>query len=163
VLIRPATIADVASMIGLERQSESAAHWTEQQYEQLLVAAAHGEWLILVADESRPTPSGPDPKSEVGQGILGFLVARQFAPEWELENLVTAPAFRRKGVGKRLLDTLFEACQDTKSKTLFLEVRESNTAARAFYGSAGFEPAGRRKAYYRDPVEDAILYRRSVR
>ena len=45
---------------------------------------------------------------------------------------------------------------------MFLEVRESNIAARKLYEKAGFEPTGRRKSYYTDPLEDALLYRRSL-
>jgi ribosomal-protein-alanine N-acetyltransferase len=94
--------------------------------------------------------------------LLGFLVARHLAPEWELENLVVAPTIRRKGLGKRLLDGLLAHADGTNSDAVFLEVRESNASARALYESAGFAQTGRRKSYYAEPQEDAILYRRSL-
>ena len=131
-------------MLQLDRQSPTAAHWTDEQYRQ----AFQGEGpdrLLLVAESSLD--------------ILGFLVARHVAPEWELENIVVAPSARRKGLGKRLLDALLAAARETNSSAIFLEVRESNTSARTLYEKAGFEPAGRRKSYYTDPVEDAVMYR----
>ncbi len=111
-----------------------------------------------------PTASGPGPDAGAAQapGVLGFLVAQHIAPEWELENIVVAPAARRTGLGKRLLDALLTQARETNSAAVFLEVRESNTAARTLYEKAGFEQTGRRKSYYRDPVEDAILYRRTL-
>ena len=93
--------------------------------------------------------------------ILGFLIAHHLAPEWELENLVVAPAARRRGIGKRLLEALLAAARETNN-SVFLEVRESNTAARALYENAGFEQTGRRPSYYASPSEDAILYRWTV-
>ncbi len=72
-----------------------------------------------------------------------------------------ATTARRKGLGKRLLQALLDAARETKS-SVFLEVRESNAAARALYENAGFEQTGRRPSYYTSPLEDAILYRWTV-
>jgi ribosomal protein S18 acetylase RimI-like enzyme len=52
-----------------------------------------------------------------------------------------------------------DAASESASESVFLEVRESNHPARRFYEKAGFQQSGVRKAYYRDPPEDAILYR----
>ena len=86
-------------------------------------------------------------------------MARHLAPEWELENIVVAPAARRTGLGKRLLNALLSQARETNSAAVFLEVRESNTAARSLYEKTGFQLTGRRKAYYTNPQEDAVLYR----
>jgi [ribosomal protein S18]-alanine N-acetyltransferase len=80
-------------------------------------------------------------------------------PDWELENIAIAPQERRKGLGKYLLEALLAAARRSNSVGVFLEVRESNTAARSFYQKAGFEQTGRRRSYYANPVEDAVLYR----
>ncbi len=69
---------------------------------------------------------------------------------------------RQKGIGKRLFESLLAAARETNSSSVFLEVRESNAAARTLYEGVGFEPTGRRKSYYTDPIEDAVLYRRTV-
>ncbi len=148
--IRPATAADIPSIMQLERQSATASHWTEEQYRQAL--AREGlERLVLVGSEDLETSPA------------GFLVAQHLAPEWELENIVVASTYRRKGLGKRLLNELVAAAKKTNSTAVFLEVRESNAAARTLYEKAGFAQSGRRKSYYTNPSEDAILYRLRLR
>jgi len=74
--------------------------------------------------------------------------------EAEVLNLVVDADWRRRGCARGLLLAL------SGLRTLFLEVRESNAAARAFYGSLDFAETGRRKDYYRFPSEDAILLTR---
>ncbi len=90
---------------------------------------------------------------------LGFLIAHQLHREWELENLVVAPDFRRKGLATKLFAALLTRARGTNSESVFLEVRESNQAARALYARLGFKESGRRKLYYTNPHEDAVLYR----
>jgi len=157
MLIRAATAADIPAMIGLERQCVTAAHWTEEQYRQAFQSGSATR-LVLVVESPAPLASRP---SVVGV-VAGFLVARRLAAEWELENIVVAPTARRQGLGKRLLDALFSAARETSGGSVFLEVRESSAAARSLYERAGFEPTSRRKGYYADPVEDAVLYRRGL-
>lgn len=148
VKIRSAIPADVPAIMALERAATTAAHWTQQQYVDLFVPAR--QRLLLVAE-------GPSDE------VLGFLVARHVAPEWELENIIVAPAARRAGIGKRFLGDLLGRARDTNSDAVFLEVRESNFAARALYEKSGFQQTGRRKSYYSDPTEDAVLYRLNLR
>ncbi|HEY6369684.1 MAG TPA: ribosomal protein S18-alanine N-acetyltransferase [Candidatus Sulfotelmatobacter sp.] len=143
--IRPATSADIPAIMHLERHSPTAGHWTEDQYRQAFRRDGATR-LVLIAEDEQTSP-------------VGFLVAQHLAPEWELENIVVAPTARRKGLAKRLLDALLAAAKKTNSKSVFLEVRESNTAARTLYETAGFEQSGRRKSYYTNPPEDAVLYR----
>jgi [ribosomal protein S18]-alanine N-acetyltransferase len=154
VHIRPATPADIPHMMKLERQCATAGHWTEDLYRQVFRPEAAVR-LLLVA-ESRDLKPGAE-----GPSILGFLIAHHLAPEWELENLVVAPAARRKGLGKCLLEALLHAARETSS-SVFLEVRESNAAARALYENAGFKQTGRRHSYYKSPSEEAILYRWTI-
>lgn len=113
---------------------------------------------MLVAD--RDLQQG---QSDEKPTVLGFLVARQVAGEWELENIVVAEEFRGKGVGTQLLRELLTQAQKGNSDSVFLEVRESNAPARHFYQKLGFRETGRRKAYYSNPAEDAILYGRTLR
>jgi [ribosomal protein S18]-alanine N-acetyltransferase len=160
-LIRPATLADVFAVVTVEHRCATAAHWTELQYRQALQGEGP-ERLFVVAEDSLLIPateSGDGPSS----GVVGFLIARHLAPEWELENIVVAHIARRKGLGKLLLNALLSAARETNSDSVFLEVRESNAAARTLYEKAGFEQTGRRKTYYTNPTEDAVLYRGTLR
>jgi ribosomal-protein-alanine acetyltransferase len=159
VNLRRAIVDDIPSLMHLERQCPAAAHWTRQQYERLF---QNDERLLLVAEESPHIVSGPAPIPGANPAILGFLIARHLALEWELENIVVAPAARRRGIGTRLLHALLADARETNSNAVFLEVRESNVAARNLYEKAGFDQTGRRRSYYASPSEDAILYRKSL-
>jgi [ribosomal protein S18]-alanine N-acetyltransferase len=150
VKIRKATVDDIPLMIELDRTSATSAHWTEPQYRGLLSPAR----LVLVASNDE-APHAP----VIKENLLGFIVALHIAPDWELENIVVLLGARRMGIGKRLLDALLAAVRKTNSEAVFLEVRESNEAARLFYEKSGFIQSGRRKSYYSNPLEDAVLYR----
>jgi ribosomal-protein-alanine acetyltransferase len=160
VKIRPATAADVQRIIDLERQCATAAHWTIEQYNQVFQVDEDGrKRLVLVTEEASPASAIHKQNQGSGRGLLGFLIALHLTPDWELENIVVAPAARRKGLGKRLLDALLAAARKQNSGSVFLEVRESNQAARALYEKAGFRQSGRRRSYYANPTEEGVLYR----
>lgn len=92
--------------------------------------------------------------AEVGGQVAGFLVSRPVAEEeGEILNVAVAPAFRQRGVGRALVENLLQAGPGE----LFLEVRESNGAARSFYEALGFKWVGRRPRYYDCPSEDAVV------
>lgn len=148
--VRSATVEDLAAMIRLDRQCPTAAHWAEERYQELFTNPAPAR-LVLIEHESSPAI------------VVGFLVARHLAPEWELENIVVTPSARRTGVGTRLMEALLVQAHDTNSESIFLEVRKSNIAARRLYEKLGFDESGRRKAYYASPAEDAVLYAKSLR
>ena len=134
-------------MIRLDRQSPTTTHWTEQRYVDLLAAMPESPTrLALVTQE------------DGSSALAAFLVARHSPPEWELENIVVAPEVHGTGIGKKLMDTLLVQARQTSSDAVLLEVRESNAAARRLYEKLGFRETGRRKAYYANPGEDAVLY-----
>jgi ribosomal-protein-alanine N-acetyltransferase len=157
--IRRAVPADIPAMIALDRESPTAAHWTENQYRDLLES---GRIALCACASLNPGAASLSPES-TSQTLLGFIVARPIPPEWELENIVVAPTSRRAGLGRQLLNAFLvearETANEANSGAVFLEVRESNQAARSFYESAGFKQTGRRKSYYTEPLEDAIPYR----
>lgn len=149
--LRPATAADIPTMIALERQSSGAGHWSRRQYEDLFKVAKdsqHTEPYVLVEEED---VGG-------GVGILGFLVARRIDAEWELENIAVAEQARRKGIASRLLGELISYARSARGTAIFLEVRESNQSARGLYHKLGFRENRVRKNYYSNPAENAILY-----
>jgi ribosomal-protein-alanine N-acetyltransferase len=96
----------------------------------------------------------------VGTEPVGFAVARVAADEAELLLIGMRPEYRRTGHGRRLLDHLIAALRAAGATRLFLEVAESNRAATAFYGAAGFAPVGRRKNYYAG--EDALVMMKAL-
>ena len=158
VTVRIATAKNIPDMISLSRESSTAAQWSEQQYGSLFQAPeGSNARLALIAEENVPKALQREMPP-----ILGFLVASHHAPEWELENIVVAPESRGKGIATQLMLALLVRVQNTNGESVFLEVRESNSAARSLYERLGFQQTGRRKSYYANPIEDAILYSKSL-
>ena len=94
--------------------------------------------------------------------VSGFSLCRVAADEAEILSIAVAPAARRAGLGARLLLAQIEALRRMPVRRLFLEVDESNAAARALYARHGFAEAGRRKGYYPGPGPahaDALILR----
>jgi len=100
--------------------------------------------------------------AETGDTIAGYVVALDAADEGEILNLAVAPAGRRNGLGRALVEEILEALAARGVRQVYLEVRESNAPARALYAAHGFREVGRRNQYYRRPVEDAIVLRRDA-
>jgi len=142
LLIRPATSADVSAMMALEKHAVTAAHWSPLQYEEVF-ATREPRRVALVIERD---------------GIQGFLVARAVDREWEIENMAVSGPARRHGLGTRLLGEFLDRARLGGAEMVFLEVRESNHAARALYEKWAFVQSGRRKGYYCVPEEDAITY-----
>ncbi|WP_019678972.1 ribosomal protein S18-alanine N-acetyltransferase [Ruminococcus flavefaciens] len=86
--------------------------------------------------------------------LAGLIAGFTAADTGEILTVATAPKYRRQGVAKMLMEAFLTAVPEDV-ETLALEVRQSNTAAIELYKSFGFEKAGTRKRFYRDPVEDA--------
>ena len=150
IAIRTATAADIPALLALERQLPTSAHWSESHYASFFLPESSCR-LLLVAESNRSAE------------ILGFLVAHHIPPEWELENIAITQASQRTGLGNQLFSALLREATHSNSDAVFLEVRESNVAARGFYEKAGFHEMGRRKSYYTNPQEDAIVYRFKLR
>lgn len=144
--IRRAMQKDIDAILKVEQAAGTAAHWSRSQYQAIFQPDAPSR-LGLVAE------SGP---------LLGFLVAQAAGPEWEVENIVVAPAARRQGLGRQLLRSLAQEARRQRALAIVLEVRASNAAARTLYEGCGFVQVGTRKGYYQNPQEDAILYRCSL-
>ena len=143
-LARPATPADVPAIISIERAALSAAHWQENSYREVFAPESPARIAILLEDE-RHSP-------------CGFVIARLTSGECELENIALLPSLQRKGAGTQLIQSLISAARERGAHSIYLEVRESNRVARAFYERCGFAKIGRRPQYYSDPQDDAVLY-----
>lgn len=92
--------------------------------------------------------------------MVGYVVARIVAQQGEIANIAVDPAFQSTGLGGKLLDAAIAAAEAAECEAVWLEVRVSNDPARRLYASRGFEMIGRRRGYYRSPVEDALVLRR---
>jgi len=139
VTIRSARLNDVPALLAIERQAPGAAHWARDQYDKLVDSG-----VVLVAEEAG--------------ALCGFVCAQAVAGEWEIENVVVDAGFLRRGIASELVRELIQRAQNKAAPAILLEVRESNLPARGLYEKHGFREVGRRRAYYRGPVEDAILY-----
>ena len=95
-----------------------------------------------------------------GDRLAGYVGSQTVMDETDMMNLAVAPQFRRQGVGEALVNALTASLKELGSRCLTLEVRDSNEAARALYGKLGFREIGRRRGYYRDPREDALILRK---
>ena len=95
-----------------------------------------------------------------GDRLAGYVGSQTVMDETDMMNLAVAPQFRRQGVGETLVNALTASLKQLGSRCLTLEVRDSNEAARALYGKLGFTEIGRRRGYYRDPREDALILRK---
>jgi ribosomal-protein-alanine N-acetyltransferase len=87
-------------------------------------------------------------------GYLSFWVVRE---EMQLLDLAVHPKYRSRGHGSYLLARMIDFASSKGISRIWLEVRASGSAAKRLYGKSGFSESGRRKNYYTDPAEDAIV------
>jgi len=93
----------------------------------------------------------------VDDALVGYLIVSRYVDAWHVMNLVVAPEHWRRGIGTRLLATLFDLTADDDRRGFTLEVRVSNEAAIELYESLGFKSQGIRRGYYTDNREDALI------
>lgn len=95
--------------------------------------------------------------TELDGRVAAMLVAWLIVDEIHIATIATHPDFRNRGIGRNLLSHALRSAKEEGAVKSFLEVRESNEAARRMYRSFGFVEDGRRREYYKDNAEDAIL------
>ncbi len=143
VRVRPAAPADLPRLVEIAAHSVTAAQWNAAEYHKLFAPEPLQNRVALVAEE------GPD--------VVGFFVGRQTGVGWEIVNIAVTGSARRRGLGTRLLGEFMDLVRSRGGREIFLEVRESNLAARALYEKWAFIESGRRKMYYENPAEDAVV------
>jgi [ribosomal protein S18]-alanine N-acetyltransferase len=143
-LIRRASPADLDAILAIEQACAEASHWS------------HPLWLAALSGEQGSDPVRASFVAESIGGIVGFAVASRTGELAELESVAVSPPARRKGVGKALCQQVMDWSRNGASE-LELEVRASSDGALALYRSLGFLEQGRRREYYRNPTEDAVL------
>lgn len=138
--LRFATPDDLPRLLTLMRTAEQAVQWSDEAY-----AVRVREGSVLLAN--------------IDRHLVGALVFCSASPgEWEVENIVVDRALRRQGIGQALLRELATRAKERGALRFHLEVRASNAAAIALYRKLGFVETTRRRAYYHNPDEDALLF-----
>ena len=97
-----------------------------------------------------------------GDTPVAYVVAHFGADEGEILNLGVAPEHRRRGLGQALVQHTVATLRARGVRSVYLEVRESNAAARQLYEGMGFQPVGVRPGYYRRPTESAVVLRAAI-
>ena len=90
--------------------------------------------------------------------LRGYLVAQLIAGELHIHTVAVDPSWRRRGIGRRLVETALAEAVGRGAGSATLEVRRANRAARRLYERLGFVRDGIRRGYYRDPPDDALIY-----
>jgi ribosomal-protein-alanine N-acetyltransferase len=133
--------ADIDAVLAIEKASFTSP-WTREMY--LAEFDNTGVSHFYLAK----TPPGD---------IIGFCSFRRVVDELHINNLAVAPAHRRAGVARELLSRVLTDGAGFGALRATLEVRRSNTPAQRLYEGFGFAVAGVRRAYYSNPVEDALV------
>ncbi len=145
-LIVPYKAAYLDEIVKLEEQCFSVP-WSRNSLQEVGESENHIFFVILH-------------KVQAQTDIWGLGCVSVIAGEGELLNIAVSPDHRREGLGQWLLGALLEEAKERGVERLFLEVREGNAPARGLYERNGFQMIGKRKRYYRNPPEDAILMER---
>ncbi|HMT08184.1 MAG TPA: ribosomal protein S18-alanine N-acetyltransferase [Pyrinomonadaceae bacterium] len=150
--IKPITSRDIADLIAIG-ETCGLSPWTAQNY----------------IDELKNPNSIMLSLKSAEASTVGFIVGRlvpavdnDFDIDAEIYNIAVAGPHRNQGLGELLLGAFCSKCVDNKVRQIWLEVRESNDVASRFYRNREFQAFSRRRSFYRDPVEDAILMRRTL-
>jgi len=143
----------------------------------LQVAKAHLDSIVRIERECFSDPWSADAFSgmidsplalfyvalSAEEKVVGYVAAAAIRDDGEILNVAVEHEARGQGIGGALLDHAIGALGEQLVRSVFLEVRESNTAAMALYKSRGFEEISVRKDYYRRPVENARVLRLELR
>lgn len=140
--IVPARVGDLRELVRLEGLLFPEDPWTEGMLREEL-ASPSSHYLIARADGAP----------------CGYGGVRALGDQGDIMTIGVVPGARGRSVGSRLLDGLIAWARRAGADELFLDVRASNDAAIGLYLSRGFEAVGRRRRYFRNPVEDALVMR----
>jgi ribosomal-protein-alanine N-acetyltransferase len=154
VTVRLAEPRDLAAVLELERGVREAPHWAEEIYREALQNDEGDVRRCLLL-------------AEVDRRLVGFAMAKvaRLGDEvaGELESVAVASETRRQGVGLALCAAVMVWCGEAGAGHVELEVRVGSSGAITLYEGLGFIATGRRRGYYREPVEDAFLMVKELR
>jgi ribosomal-protein-alanine N-acetyltransferase len=136
---RPMESADLAEILEIERASFTFP-WSASFFVQELKVVCARSHLALIDGRA-----------------IGYVIYWLLPREIDIHNLAVAPAYRRRGIGRALLQAVIADAKRQKLARVTLEVRKSNEAAQRLYHALGFAAKGVRKGYYSDDGEDALV------
>lgn len=139
IVIRTMSERDSSAVWELEKKCFSVP-WSEESIRAMF--SEKGYWNLTARDDG---------------SLVGYIGMKAVLDEADITNVAVDPDRRRQGIGKMLLRELLAKAGDMGIRQIFLEVRVSNTAARALYEQAGFRTVDVRKNYYEKPKEDAYI------
>jgi ribosomal-protein-alanine N-acetyltransferase len=139
------TVADLQRVLAIERMCFTSP-WTEANFRYEVEENPMAWNLVGRADGE----------------VVAFACAHIVADELMINDLAVDPSARRRGIGSGLLRHIMDGARIRGCRLATLEVRPSNAPARALYEAFGFEVVGRRRGYYADTGEDAILLARDL-
>lgn len=140
IKIRPMTRSDIESVMEIECKC-FAVPWSKASFEDELTHNSRA--IYLVAD--------------CGERVVGYAGMWRVLDEAHITNIAVHPEFQRRKIGCALVEGLIDKAKGEHIRHMTLEVRESNHAAQNLYRKYGFKAAGKRKNYYSDNQEDAII------
>ena len=153
IAVRALREEDLEWVLELDRETEWAPHWGEEVYRGYLEADQRSGALRrfgLVAEMD----------GERAGVALGRLVLDGVENVCELEWIAVREALRRRGTGRALLEGVEGWAREHRGLRLILEVRAGNVGAQRLYRGLGWSETGRRREYYREPMEDAVVMER---
>ncbi len=148
VSIARMTEHDLLEVVEIE-ESSGLSRWGWAAY----YAELQGRHRDLMFVARLANPAG----RRVFHSLAGYIVGRMGADELHINNVAVRDGYRRRGIGQELLDKILEQGRHLRTPSAFLELRAGNQAALALYEKCGFRVTARRKNYYSDPVEDALV------
>ena len=141
--VRQATIDDLDAILTIEELSFTVP-WSKESF----VSAFSSEYITVFTAERE-------------EKTVGFGCAALLPPECEIPNIAVHPDERGKGTGNAIFTAMLRFAAEKGAQIAFLEVRESNIAARSLYEKNGFTAIGIRKNYYTKPIENAIIMQKT--
>lgn len=144
--ILPMKQSDIEQVMEIEKSSFPSP-WTESMFENELRRPQFCCCLVACLPKD----------AHLAGKLVGYVSLFYIFREGHVTNLAVRPDWRRRGIGERLLFEIVKQAQSRGVERLTLEVRESNTVASELYKKFGFFQAGKRRGYYEDTGEDALI------
>ena len=140
IAFRPATIEDIDEIYGVETASFMVP-WSRQAFLGELTDNTCAKYIV----------------GELAEKIIGYAGMWIIYDEAHVTNIAIHPDHRGRKYGERMVRCLMQLARDYGAAKMTLEVRASNVIAQSLYRKLGFEARGRRRGYYSDNHEDAVI------